>query len=79
MSTSFRKAMSVLKTKPRGRVEVVQDENKDTSVRDGHFTDKLVDIVCYTYTPLYPSVCCQRVNFTDKLTDELRELQRVAH
>jgi hypothetical protein len=44
--------MSVLKTKPRGHVEVVQDENEDTSVRDGHFTDKLVDIVCYT-TPFY--------------------------
>ena len=26
--------LSVLKTKPRGRVEVVQDENEDTSVRD---------------------------------------------
>jgi len=29
--------LSVLKTKPRGRVEVVQDENKDTSVRDEVF------------------------------------------
>ena len=29
--------MSVLKTKPRGHVEVVQDENKDTSVRDEVF------------------------------------------
>jgi hypothetical protein len=28
---------SVLKTKPRGRVEVVQDENEDTSVRDEVF------------------------------------------
>ena len=26
--------LSVLKTKPRGCVEVVQDENEDTSVRD---------------------------------------------
>jgi hypothetical protein len=26
--------LSVLKTKPRGRVEVVQDEKEDTSVRD---------------------------------------------
>ena len=26
-----------LKTKPRGRVEVVQDENEDTSVRDEVF------------------------------------------
>jgi len=29
--------LSVLKTKPRGRVEVVQDENEDTSVWDGVF------------------------------------------
>jgi hypothetical protein len=29
--------LSVLKTKPRGRVEVLQDENKDTSVRDEVF------------------------------------------
>ncbi|KAL9391704.1 hypothetical protein Peur_015624 [Populus x canadensis] len=29
--------LSVLKTKPRGRVEVVQDENEDTSVRDEVF------------------------------------------
>jgi hypothetical protein len=29
--------MSVLKTKPRGRVELVQDENEDTSVRDEVF------------------------------------------
>jgi hypothetical protein len=29
--------VSVLKTKPRGRVELVQDENKDTSVRDEVF------------------------------------------
>jgi hypothetical protein len=29
--------LSVLKTKPRGRVEVVQDENKDTSVGDDIF------------------------------------------
>jgi hypothetical protein len=29
--------LSVLKMKPRGRVEVVQDENKDTSVRDEVF------------------------------------------
>ena len=29
--------MSVLKTKPRGRVEVVLDENEDTSVRDEVF------------------------------------------
>jgi hypothetical protein len=29
--------LSVLKTKPQGRVEVVQDENKDTSVRDEVF------------------------------------------
>jgi len=29
--------LSVLKTKPRGRVEVIQDENKDTSVRDKVF------------------------------------------
>jgi hypothetical protein len=28
---------SILKTKPRGRVEVVQDKNKDTSVRDEVF------------------------------------------
>jgi hypothetical protein len=28
---------SVLKTKPRGRVEVVQDENEDISVRDEVF------------------------------------------
>ena len=40
---SFRKDLSrvgwlsVLKTKPRGRVEVVQDENEDTSVRDEVF------------------------------------------
>jgi hypothetical protein len=27
----------VLKTKPRGRVELVQDENEDTSVRDEVF------------------------------------------
>jgi hypothetical protein len=26
--------LSVLKTKPRGRVKLVQDENEDTSVRD---------------------------------------------
>jgi len=26
--------LSVLKTKPRGRVELVQDENEDTSVQD---------------------------------------------
>jgi len=29
--------LSVLKTKPRGHVEVVQDENEDTSVRDEVF------------------------------------------
>jgi len=29
--------LSVLKTKPQGRVEVVQDENEDTSVRDEVF------------------------------------------
>jgi hypothetical protein len=29
--------VSVLKTKPRGRVEVVQDENEDTSVLDEVF------------------------------------------
>ena len=29
--------LCVLKTKPRGRVEVVQDENEDTSVRDEVF------------------------------------------
>ena len=29
--------LSVLKMKPRGRVEVVQDENEDTSVRDEVF------------------------------------------
>jgi len=29
--------MSILRTKPRGRVELVQDENKDTSVRDKVF------------------------------------------
>jgi len=29
--------LSILKTKPRGRVEVVQDENEDTSVRDDVF------------------------------------------
>jgi hypothetical protein len=29
--------LSVLKTKPRGRVVVVQDENEDTSVRDEVF------------------------------------------
>jgi hypothetical protein len=29
--------LSVLKTKPRGRVEVVQDKNEDTSVRDEVF------------------------------------------
>jgi hypothetical protein len=29
--------LSVLKTKPRGRVEVVQDENEDISVRDEVF------------------------------------------
>jgi len=29
--------VSVLKTKPRGHVELVQDENKDTSVRDEVF------------------------------------------
>jgi len=40
---SFRKdrskvdLLSVLKTKPRGRVEAVQDENKDTSVRNEVF------------------------------------------
>ena len=40
---SFRKAwsrvdwLSVLKTKPGGRVEVVQEENEDTSVRDEVF------------------------------------------
>jgi hypothetical protein len=34
--------LSVLKTKPRGCVELVQDENEDTSVRDEvcrHFTE----------------------------------------
>ena len=42
-TSSFRKDRSrvdwlcVLKTKPRGRVEVVQDENEDTSVRDEVF------------------------------------------
>jgi len=42
-TSSFRKDrsrvdwLSVLKTKPRGRVEVVQDENEDTSVRDEVF------------------------------------------
>jgi len=29
--------LSVLKTKPRGRVKVVQDENEDTSMRDEVF------------------------------------------
>ena len=29
--------LSVLKMKPRGRVELVQDENEDTSVRDEVF------------------------------------------
>jgi hypothetical protein len=29
--------LSVIKTKPRGHVEVVQDENEDTSVRDEVF------------------------------------------
>ena len=29
--------LSILKTKPRGRVEVVQDENKDTGMRDEVF------------------------------------------
>jgi len=29
--------LSVLKTKPRGRVELVQDDNEDTSVRDKFF------------------------------------------
>jgi hypothetical protein len=29
--------LSVLKTKPRGRVEVVQDQNEDTSMRDEVF------------------------------------------
>jgi hypothetical protein len=29
--------LSVIKTKPRGRVEVVQDENEDTSMRDEIF------------------------------------------
>ena len=33
----------VLKTKPRGRVEVVQDENEDTSVRDEVFQVSDVD------------------------------------
>ncbi|KAL3573194.1 hypothetical protein D5086_027098 [Populus alba] len=42
-TTSFRKGrskvdwLSVLKSKPRGRVELVQDENEDTSVRDEVF------------------------------------------
>ena len=35
--------LSVLKTKPRGRVEVVQDENEDTSVRDEVFQVSDVD------------------------------------
>ena len=36
--------LSVLKTKLRGRVEVVQDENEDTSVRDEVFqVSKLVE------------------------------------
>jgi len=29
--------LSILKTKPRGRVELVQDENEDTSVQDEFF------------------------------------------
>jgi hypothetical protein len=29
--------LSILKTKPRGRVEVIRDENEDTSVRDEVF------------------------------------------
>jgi len=43
ITPSFRKDrsrvdwLSVLKTKPRGRVEIVQDENEDTSVRDEVF------------------------------------------
>jgi len=49
-TSSFRKDrsrvnwLSVLKTKPRGRVKVVQDENKDTSVIDEVFqTSELVE------------------------------------
>jgi hypothetical protein len=37
--------LSVLKTKPRGRVEVVQDENENTSVRDEVFqVSELVEL-----------------------------------
>jgi hypothetical protein len=37
--------LSVLKTKPQGRVEVVQDENEDTSVRDEVFqVSELVEL-----------------------------------
>jgi hypothetical protein len=37
--------LSILKTKPRGRVEVVQDENEDTSVIDEVFqASELVEL-----------------------------------
>jgi len=37
--------LSVLKTKPRGRVELVQDENEDTSVQDEVFqVSELVEL-----------------------------------
>ena len=43
--------LSVLKTKPRGRVELVQDENEDTSVRDEVFqVSELVET--YRVAPL---------------------------
>jgi len=38
--------LSILKTKPRGRVEIVQDENEDTSVRDEVFQ---VSVLVETY------------------------------
>jgi hypothetical protein len=50
-TSSFRKDrsrvdwLSILKTKPRGCVELVQDENEDTSVRDEVFqVSELVEL-----------------------------------
>jgi len=39
----------------------------------------LVFLLTPTPTHLKPLVSCRRVNFTDKITDEPREFQRVVH
>jgi len=61
--------LSVLKTKPKGRVELVQDENEDTSVRDEVFQ---VSELVYPYR-VAPSIDLEEKSnfrvFDDSLVD----------